>query len=160
MLVTVRLMRPDEGRTFLDIHSRSIHGLAVPHYSSEVINAWAPAVTDENVRRFLKNPDGEIRLIAELDGVPVGLGCIVIPNSELRACYVVPEAARTGVGTAIVREIERIAKENGVTRLELRSSINAEPFYTALGYEVVERGEHALRSGLRMAAVKMIKVLR
>jgi hypothetical protein len=37
--------------------------------------------------------------------------------------------------------------------------VNAEPFYAALGYEAGERGDHILRSGLRMAAVKMRKVL-
>ena len=44
--------------------------------------------------------------------------------------------------------------------LELDASLNAEPFYAALGYEAVERGEHVLRSGLRMAAVKMRKNLK
>src|SRR5687767_6880220 len=114
MAIIVRPMRPDEGRSFLELHGRSVRGLAAQLYSSEVIDAWAGRVTDEAVQRFLKNPDGEIRLIAELDGVPVGLGCVVIPNSELRVCYVVPEAARMGVGTAVVKEIERIARENGL----------------------------------------------
>jgi hypothetical protein len=43
MAFTVRPMRPDEGRTFLD-------------------------------------------------GRPVGLGCLIVRDAELRACYVVPEA--------------------------------------------------------------------
>jgi hypothetical protein len=40
-------------------------------------------LTEENLRGFLKNPDDEIRLIAELDGEPVGLGALVVDNSEL-----------------------------------------------------------------------------
>jgi putative acetyltransferase len=158
-MITVRQMRPDEGGTFLELHSRAIRGLAAAHYPPEVISTWATPVTEATIGRFLENPDQEVRLIAELDGVPVGLGSVVIPASELRACYVVPEASRKGVGTALVTEIERIANKNGVTRLELHSSINAEPFYAALGYEVIERGEHVLRSGLRMAAVTMVKSL-
>jgi putative acetyltransferase len=159
MAVVVRLMRPEEGRTFLDIHSRSVRGLAAQHYPPEVIDGWAARVTEESISGFMRNPDGEIRLLAELDGEPVGLGALVVSKSELRACYVAPEASRKGVGAALVSEIERIAREHDLTKLELESSTNAEPFYTALGYAVVGRGEHVFRSGLRMAAVRMRKEL-
>lgn len=42
---------------------------------------------------FLKNPEREIRLMAALDGEVVGLGVLVVAKAELRACYVMPEAA-------------------------------------------------------------------
>jgi putative acetyltransferase len=157
--VAVRRIRGDEGSTFLDIHSQSVHGLAREAYPPDVISAWAFPPTPENLRQFLQNTDDEIRLIAELDGRPVGIGALVLRNSELRACYVMPDAARRHVGTAIVEEIERIARENALEYLELLSSTNAEPFYTALGYDVIGRGEHVLRSGKRMTAIKMRKVL-
>jgi putative acetyltransferase len=86
--VAVRPIRGDEGSTFLDIHSRSVHGLASEAYPPDVISAWAFPPTPENLQQFLEN-------------------C----NSELRACYVMPDAARKHVGTAIVEEIERIARE-------------------------------------------------
>jgi putative acetyltransferase len=161
MSVVVRPMRDDEAQTFLEIHGRSVRGLAAAHYPADVIVAWAgpAAITDNTVRGFLLNRDGETRLIAELDGVSAGLGALVVANAELRACYVVPEAARRGVGSALVKEMERIARDHGLRHLELHASVNAEPFYTALGYEALERGDHVLRSGLRMAAVKMRKAL-
>jgi putative acetyltransferase len=159
MPITVRSFREDEASTFLKIHSSSVRGLAAQHYPSDVIEAWVVPATAESFRGFLLNSDDEIRLVAELDGQPVGIGALVVGNSELRACYVVPEAARKGVGSALVREIERLATAHGLTRLHLQASVNAEAFYAALGYEAVERGEHVLRTGQRMAAVKMVKLL-
>ena len=159
MAILVRPLREDEARTFFDIHSRAVRGLAADSYPAEVIEAWGARASDRAIERFFENPESEIRLLAELDGVPAGLGVLVPEKLELRACYVAPEAARQGVGSALVQEIERIARERCLTRLELHSSINAEPFYASLGYEIVERGEHVLRSGLRMAAVKMRKQL-
>jgi putative acetyltransferase len=105
------------------------------------------------------NHDNEIRIVAELDGAVVGIGALVVADSELRACYVAPAAARNGVGSALVAEIERMARHHGLTHLELLSSLTAEPFYRALGYEVEDRVEHVLGSGDRMAAVKMRKGL-
>ena len=89
----------------------------------------------------------------------MGIGAIVVSHSELRACYVAPHAARRGVGSALVAEIERIARERGLDHLELESSITAEPFYAALGYQVETRGVHLLSPGVPMAAVTMRKRL-
>lgn len=99
MTVTVRplLATEREARTFLEIRHASIRALAAKDYSEEVIEGWAPPTTDDRVEGFLKNRDNEIRLVAEADGRVVGLGCLVVKDSELRACYVHPDAARRGV---------------------------------------------------------------
>lgn len=153
-------MRDDEARTFLEIQREAVRGLATRDYSAPVIEAWAPwPVTDTAVGFFRVNHEDEIRLVAELDGQTAGVGALVLADSELRACYVRPAAARKGVGSALVAEIERIARRHGLRRLQLHSSVTAEPFYRALGYDVEHRIEHVLSSGDRMAAVKMRKML-
>ena len=159
MPITVRPLRADEGRTYLDIVNSAIRGLAVGHYPSDTIAGWAVLVTDETVRDLMLNTEHEIRLVAELDGEPAGIGALILARSELRACYVSPRFARRRCGSALVEEIERLARENGLTRLEVAASLNAEPFYTAHGYEVQERSDVVLRNGHRMAAVWMAKNL-
>ena len=161
MPVTIRRMRPDEAPVFMEVHRASVRGLAASHYSEEVIDAWAARnpPSERFLTSFHANPDNEVRLFAELAGEVVGLGVVVPQNSELRGCYVHPNAARRGVGSAIVREIERIARDHGVSQLHLDSSVNAEPFYLASGYSVVERGEHRLQAGVSMASVRMMKTL-
>lgn len=159
MAVTVRPLRDDEVRLYLEIHERAIRGLAGRHYSQEDIEGWVVPATDESLRRLTLNADREIRLIAELDGEPVGIGALVVGESELRAVYVAPEGARQGCGSALVCEIERIARSNGVTRLTLHASLNAERFYANFGYSVLERTKVALPNGHRMAVVRMGKDL-
>jgi putative acetyltransferase len=159
MSVTIREMRPADARHFLEIHHAAVRGIAAKDYATSVIEAWARPITDEAIERFLANRDREVRLVAETDGTLVGIGAIVVNNSELRACYVAPSAARRGVGSALVAEIEHIAREHRLDHLELESSITAEPFYSALGYQVASRGELFLSPGVPMAAVKMRKRL-
>ena len=159
MPISVRALRGDEGQTYLEIVNAAILGLAVNHYPPEAIAGWVVPINDGTLSDFVGNDDHEIRLIAELDGEPVGIGALVVERAELRACYVVPRAARRGCGSALVREIERLARENGLKRLELAGSLNAESFYAAHGYHVRERREVALRSGHRIAAVLMEKTL-
>ncbi len=159
MSVTVRQMRPDEARRFLEIHHAAVRGIAAKDYSDSVVDAWARPITDQAIERFLANRDNEVRLIAEIDGEPMGIGAVVISRSELRACYVAPNAIRRGVGSAVVAEIERIARAHRLNHLHLESSLTAEPFYSALGYRTESRGELLLAPGVPMVAVTMRKQL-
>jgi GNAT superfamily N-acetyltransferase len=116
MSVVVRPLGADEFRIYLEIVARAIRGLAAAYYSSEAIEGWVPKINDDSLRELETNDDGEVRLIAELDGRFAGIGALVPDRSELRACYVVPEAARRGCGSAIVREIERKGARNELVR--------------------------------------------
>ena len=156
----IREMRPEHAGAFLEVHHAAVRGLAAKDYPPMVIEAWAPIpVTDDAVERVRANPENEYRLIAEVDGSVVGIGVGAFDKAELRACYVAPDVGRRGIGSALVREIERRARKQGLTHLELDSSVTAESFYRNVGFKVIERGEHVLRNGQRMACVKMRKAL-
>lgn len=153
-------MRADDAFAFLRVHHAAVRELAAADYPLEVLEEWAPLpVTEAQVAGVQRNPDGEDRFVAELEGAIVGIGALVAVGSELRACYVAPEAARRGVGTALVGALERAALSKGVAQLVLDSSLTARRFYEHLGYEVLTRGEHVLGSGRRMACLKMRKTL-
>jgi putative acetyltransferase len=156
--VVIRAMCSEDARAFLVVHHAAVWGIAAKDYPLAVIEAWAPMpITKDAIDLVRANPDNEYRVIAEIDGRVVGIAAAVFDTAELRACYVTPDAAEKGVGSALVKEIERAARELGVPQLELDSSVTAESFYRIAGYEVVQRAEHVLHNGQRMACVKMRK---
>jgi putative acetyltransferase len=160
MSFAIRKMRAEDARAFLKVHHAPVREVAAKDYSVEIIDAWAPLpITEHHAAGVLTNPDGEFRLVAESEGRVVGIGAHVAENHEVRACYVAPEAGRRGVGSALLREIEREALQRGLKFLEADSSLTAEPFYAANGYFILERGEHLLHGGERMACVMMRKHL-
>ena len=53
----------------------------------------------------------ELRFVADQNGKVVGFAAIVVDKEELRACYVVPSAARQGVGRALIQKLEHTARE-------------------------------------------------
>lgn len=160
MSILIRPMSPDDAWAFLEVHHRSVREIAAKDYPPAIIEAWARLlITEDAVKCLQANPDNEVRFVAEIDGRIVGIGALVVAKSELRACYVAPEATRKGVGSALVREIEHTASAHGLTFLALDSSLTAELFYTRLGYRVLDYGQHILNSGEAMACVKMRKEL-
>src|SRR6202008_3014112 len=89
VLITIRELRRGEERLFLDLLARSVRALAVTHYPHDVIDAWCVPPTSRNLAAFTRNSDKELRLIAEVGGVALGLGALCVKPAELRAGYVV-----------------------------------------------------------------------
>jgi GNAT superfamily N-acetyltransferase len=58
-------------------------------------------------------------------------------DGGVRAVYVDPAVAGTGVGSAILEHLEAVARDRGLDSLGLHSSVNARSFYEAHGYEPV-----------------------
>ena len=88
-MITVRPLRADERRLYLEIVNSAIQGLACTHYAPDVIAHWTVPINDETLRDLTLNTDGEIRLVAELAGTPAGIGALVVERSELRLATVV-----------------------------------------------------------------------
>ena len=159
-MMLVREMRDEDSRSFLEVHRAAVRHIAVLDYPPEVIEAWAPLpITQVDIDAVVSNRDKEIRYVAEYNGHLIGLACLVVAKNELRACYVAPEAARTGVGKTLLMKIEETARSAGIMHLYADSSLTAERFYRSQGYEVVGYGQHLMRGRLPMACLKIKKAL-
>jgi putative acetyltransferase len=162
-LFAIRHASPEDAAAILEAHRAAIRGSAAEFYSREVIEEWAPvSVPPERVEGFARTiAGGEEVVVVAVDstGKILGFGSIVPSNDELRAVYVRSEHGRKGVGRAILRRLEDIAREAGLRELRMDASINAEAFYIANGFSSEARGEHTMPSGRRMECVRMCKSL-
>lgn len=138
----------------------AVQGTASAYHPPEVLEAWAAKLTEDNYERVRRETtdDTMIVLIAESDSHLLGFGMVVPGDEELRAVYVHPDYGRRGIGTAILKDLEKFAIQRDVKRLNVESSINAEAFYARHGYEVVVRTTHRFKSGQEMACVRMTKI--
>jgi GNAT superfamily N-acetyltransferase len=154
---------PNDALAILEAHRSAIRGTAVSAYSSAIIDEWAPAViAPQRVESFERCIErGEELIVVAVDSSErvIAFGSIVPSNSELRAVYVAAEHGRQGVGRAILTRLEELAREVGMTELRMDASVNAVPFYEANGFVSLERGEHPMPSGGRMACVRMRKAV-
>ena len=93
----------------------------------------------ENTRQI------EASILAEIGGRVVGFAaarvvpcvCYATPNAELTELFVEEAWRRRGVGRALVKHAEKLAREKGATSLLLVvgfGNVDAQAFYRALGY--------------------------
>ena len=126
-------------------------------FMAEMSSRWQgrPA-TDDDVREALREfpsdglqPPGGLLLVAHRGDAAVGCaGLRFIDDGlgEVNRVYVAPEARRHGLGRRLMAEIERLARENGLSelRLDTRSDlVESRRLYETIGYrEVPPFGEN------------------
>jgi GNAT superfamily N-acetyltransferase len=73
--------------------------------------------------------------VAENEGRPLGFVRWYPKTNELCSVCVEPAFARQGIGTRLMAFAVKDARDHNVKTLWLKASLNAVPFYEALGWE-------------------------
>ena len=98
----------------------------------QVLAAWLGNKTTANVAAWFTTPSN-FALVAESEGRLVGLA-LLTQAGKVALCYVLPEALRTGVGRALLAEVERQARDWNISKLHLHSPAGASAFFERHGY--------------------------
>ncbi len=145
-----------------EVHLQSIRELCAPHYTPNQVQAWCdgkdPAMYELLIR---KSP----WFVVEESGRVLGFGDVGPARSELpgewevHGLYFSPAATGRGIGGAMMRRLESLAREAGATSLFVRGTVNAAPFYVHMGFAELRRDTHRTRSGVELPSVAMRKSL-
>ncbi len=154
----IRKYKEPDAKALLDVHRAAVQMTAAQDYRPEVLEEWSPIVDEERIENFKRENSADVRVVAEIDEKIIGFGELVTSENLLGACYVHPEYSRRGVGKKILSKLEEIARDRCLPSLSMDSSLTAEKFYNAHGYKTLEYADHCLKSGRKMACVKMKKI--
>lgn len=75
--------------------------------------------------------------------------------ARIRAFFVDPAHARQGLARRLYAECERAAAKAGFHSFELMATLPGEPFYAALGFDVVERAVLSPVDGVTLPVTRM-----
>ncbi len=87
-------------------------------------------------------------LVLKENGELVATGSIV--DREILAVFVHPKFQNGGRGKALMRDLEKEARQRGVAESELSVSLPSKKFYESLGYEMVEERSKDVGEGQRL----------
>lgn len=133
-MVTVRHADPGDAEAICGVHVAAISAVESPAYDDDQVLAWASSPTPE---QYPIEDDGSPVFVAEADGDVVGFAELDAGEAAVEKVYVHPGHAGDGVGTALLSRVESAAADRGLAELSVVSSLNAVPFYEAVGYEQV-----------------------
>jgi putative acetyltransferase len=151
---TIRRAAPADAERILRLHVDSIRRVCAASYTPQQIDAWTRAKRAEHYTQAMKN--GESMFVAESSGECLGFSAL--RGDFVMAVYVSPDHQRRGIGGALLAALEQDARQRHIIELQLKSTLNAEGFYTSRGYRRVEPSVHVMH-GVEVPCVKMQKRL-
>ena len=136
--VVVRDATLADAESALSVVRQSIEELCVAdhHRDPATLEGWLSNKTPQHFASWLADPNS-VLVVAELDGRVRGVGNLNRAG-KLHLCYVQPGFERSGLGRALLSDLEERARRWGLSELTLESTANARTFYARNGYEAVE----------------------
>ena len=161
---SVRVARPDDAEALSALLFASYSKLLATHYTREVLEIALPFMTKANPVLLASGT----YYVADIDNAPVGCGGwsmerpgtgeTVPGEAHIRHVAIHPEWAGRGVGRALLARCFVDARPS-VHTLHCFSTLNAEPFYRACGFETIGPIEVPTGPTLQFPAILMKRVL-
>jgi len=134
MMVAMRKAEPRDAEAAAAVLRSSITELcALDHRGdADTLAQWLANKTPRDFLSWLAAEDN-FCVVAEASGQITGVG-LLHRSGEVRLCYLAPGAQGQGLGKAILVALEEKAREWGLRKLHLESTVSARPFYERVGY--------------------------
>lgn len=155
--IALRAAHPADAPAIASVHARAIRALAAQHYSEDELDAWVARTTAASCLMAMDSRSLLVAVTQEASSRVVGYGQLCLDEGVVEAIYVDPEYARHGIGRALGRALEDIARKFDTRWLVADASLNAVPFYRALGYREVAQDRHEPAPGVHFVCTVMEK---
>jgi GNAT superfamily N-acetyltransferase len=136
----IRTATRDDAAAIHDLHTRSVKGLWGTHYSEAQIGGWIAGRSPEG---YVPAISREELFVAEADSELLGFGHAA--NDSVKAIFVDPDVAGTGVGTALLQHALAQIGKHGAGPTRLTSTLNAVGFYERFGFRAT--GKRSIENG-------------
>ena len=155
--VTIRCFAPADADEVQNIIHRGLREINSKDYPEKRIEEYCDYFTIEKIKSQAEN--AHMYVAVSDDGRVAGTGTIASfwgseTESILLTIYVLPDLIGHGIGTAIIRALEKDEYALRAKRIEIPSSITAVNFYRKMGYGFKDGGKPDEEGLIRMEKQK------
>ncbi|NES84076.1 MAG: GNAT family N-acetyltransferase [Moorea sp. SIO2B7] len=138
------------------VHTNAVKVFIGRDYSQEIVEEYLPSEPIKNI----ENITWRSFFVAEINNNIVGYSAIMLATGKIPVILIHSDYVRQGIGSRLMMEMERLAKENGVEVLKLNSTYYGHKFYKTLGFVGDELGvEIGPKTGMKVPCYPMTKKL-
>lgn len=154
--MNIRLSTNKDSQEVYKLHVESIKFYCSTHYSPQAIGDWIKIKT---IKEYSCDQSDRLIFIVEEKKHILGFGMLNTQKNSIESLYVKPYRSGQGIGTALLKHIEKMACEHKIEELLLHSTLNAVAFYRARGYQDEEETVFKLSTGTELDCITMTKKL-
>ena len=153
--VTIRQATADDAIAIWNLRNSAILAQCSGFYPADVLKIWtAGEVTD----RFVQAVAAKWNVACDNRSV-VGTGIIDRQSGQVDGIFVRPDMMGRGIGRQMMRYLEGMAKQSGLSDMSLDSTLNAAPFYRSCGFVGETISTYHSPRGITLDCVPMEKHL-
>jgi ribosomal protein S18 acetylase RimI-like enzyme len=89
----------------------------------------------------------------------LGVAVYLINEQNIKSLYVDPKHSGQGIGSRLLKHIERFANRTEAKKLNLKASLNSIAFYKSMGFDAVKEAKQILSNGTTMDAMFIEKAI-
>ncbi|WP_375753335.1 GNAT family N-acetyltransferase [Enterobacter roggenkampii] len=141
--MTLRKATPQEAETLWNIRNQAIRHGCTTSYDAEVIARWTPDLMPERYRQMVI--EYPFYVVEDEKGDVAATGYLDLDTHCLEAIFTLPAASGKGMATQIIEALKHEARSQGITRLTLDATPNAQSFYQKLGFVTLRENYHHSR---------------
>ncbi len=150
----LRTYRHEDKKQLQQLFFDTVHAVNARDYSPEQLDAWAPAEPDRDIWARL---DRQFCYVVECQKMLVGFASVTT-DGVFDFLYVHKDFQGKGIATALLKQVERLARKKGVAKLRAEASITARGFFEKNGFVILHENRKILR-GQEMLSFIMEKPL-
>ena len=135
--MTIRNAIEGDEDDIYSIHTEAIKKKCSSHYGTEDVDVW---VARQNRAKCLPSIAAKEIVVAEKQGKVVRFGNLLDckesdgKTMEIKRIFVDPDCGMKGVGSALMKEMEKRARDRSADSLIVQSALNAAEFYRKCGF--------------------------
>ncbi len=136
--IQVRHYQDGDAKFLSQIYYNTIHIVNAKDYSKEQLDAWAPWSSVQDYSGWKEKLERTRPFVALIGETIVGFAEFEL-NGHIDCFYVHHEFQGSGIGSALMREIDTEARKKSLPRIYAEVSITARLFFEAKGFHVVKQ---------------------
>jgi ribosomal protein S18 acetylase RimI-like enzyme len=157
--IALRAAHRADAEAIVSVHTRAVRISAASHYSEDEIDTWVSRMTVATCVEAMQSRSMLVAVAREAESRVVGFGQLHPQEGVVEAIYIEPDYERRGIGRALAQALEAVAQKCDLRWLVADASLNAVPFYLALGFRQVALDRHEPAPGIHIACAVMEKDL-
>ncbi len=152
----IRKASRTDAKTVWNIRNLAIKAQCSTYYSEDIIEKWTSGEPPEDFDDIV---NGDF-WVTEIGNEIIGIGKIDLEKAKVDAVFVHPEKMRLGAGVKMIKHLEQLALDHGLTEITLQSTLNAAPFYRSCGFQGNKIVQYHSPRGIILDCIIMLKKIR
>ncbi len=152
---SIRQATPNDIASILDLYRNTVLTINRRDYSQAEVEDWASCGEIPKTEKMIKT---HYFIVAETSQLQIVGFSSITPQGYLHSMFVHKDFQSKGVASTLLNDIERYAKESGITKITSEVSLTARPFFEKRGY-AVETEQKRQANKLSLTNFWMVKTL-